>query len=110
MPVSSNVYFEFVYPALLLFILGLNLFRPNDERLKFRKIIIDFLNLTEPGWIYKVIGFSVVAFYLRGFLPSVLQYVCMLIFLMMFPALVLLLKKQNKTINKGFIINLVLNL
>lgn len=107
MPIDALTYFKYTYPAILLFILGMNLYRYKNEKEIGISIVHSFKNQLNPDWVYPMLMISVPAFYLRNFMPSFLQYVDVLLFLMIFPALLILLFKKYRTVRDKVIITAI---
>ncbi|MBK7372363.1 MAG: hypothetical protein IPJ09_13165 [Saprospiraceae bacterium] len=97
MPVKSAVYFQYAYPVILLFILGMNLNRFRNEKEIGKNIIRSFKEQLDPKWAYPMILISIPSFYARNYMPSFLNYIDMLLFLMIFPALFILIFKKKKS-------------
>ena len=107
MPISSKIYFEFMFPAILFFLIGLEL---AYNEIKVQRALTNFtnnismLNEDNPAFILIITG--IVGVSIINYVPSVLKFVSFILFLLFFPGVLYLYFKKN--ISKTEIIVLLL--
>lgn len=90
MPISSNEYFNYAFPAIIAFIIGLNLMRKTEEEEMLSKIITYVKEMADIKVGYNLIFIGFIAFYLLPFAPSFLKYICTICFLLIFAGITIL--------------------
>ena len=107
MPISSTIYFEFMFPAILFFLIGLEL---AYNEIKVQRALANFknnismLNEDNPAFILIITG--IVGVSIINSVPSVLKFVSFILFLLFFISSLYLYFKKN--ISKTEIIVLLL--
>lgn len=98
MPIPKETYFHYVFPAIMLFIIGLHLFRKSNESTQLKLITQELENIADNKNGYSLVLLGVVSFYILPYTPIFLKYVVTICFLMTFAGFMILYfsKKTSK--------------
>lgn len=105
MPISSMAYFEFMFPAILFFLIGLEI---AYNEIKVQIAIINFennisvLNENNPALFLIITGILGVS--INNHVPSVFTFVSFIIFLLFFPGILYLYFKKNLSKTEGIVL------
>lgn len=90
MPIAKEQYYSYAVPALLMFFIGLQACRANDEKKQLETIIYKLKQVSDLHKGYTLIIVGIVAFYFINLVPSFLRYITTICFLLTFAGFMML--------------------